>query len=159
VTVYQGIRRDESQSRRDYPQSCWNDEYDAQVERPLFHWTAEECFALMAQRGVKPNPLYLLGAGRVGCFPCVMVNLRELKTLSITVPEIRERIRELERLSGRFFFKPGYIPERFCNGYDAEREQVFPTSQDVFRYLDSVDEDQLPLLPARSCMSVYNLCE
>ena len=32
---------------------------------------------------MKPNPLYLLGAGRVGCFPCVLVNHRELKALSL----------------------------------------------------------------------------
>jgi hypothetical protein len=34
-----------------------------------------------------------------------------------------------------------------------------PTCEDVFNYLDSKTKDQLPLLPAKSCMSVYNLCE
>jgi hypothetical protein len=71
------------------------------------------------------------------------------------------------------FFASGTIPARFCSisGVTEEacideegnsipaRIAYVPTAADVFRYIDSVDEDQLPLLPARSCMSVYNLCE
>lgn len=156
-TVYQGIRKDESASRLTMSASCWDDGYDAQIERPLFDWTAEQCFNMMRNCGIKPNPLYLMGASRVGCFPCVLVNQRELKMLSVTRPEVRARIVELETASRRSFFKPGFIPDRFCTGID--KGVRFPTAQDVFRYIDSVDEDQLPLLPARSCMSVYNLCE
>lgn len=159
ATVYQGIRRDESESRSRMQASCWDDGYDAQVERPLFEWSAADCFDLMKRHGVKPNPLYLLGVGRVGCFPCVLINHRELKALSANLPEVRGRIVELERISGRTFFPPNYIPDRFCTGFDESSGKAFPKAQDVFRYLDAVTEDQLPLLPARSCMSVYNLCE
>lgn len=35
----------------------------------------------------------------------------------------------------------------------------YPVSEDVFRYIESVDENQLSFLLERSCMSVYNLCE
>ena len=157
VTVYQGMRRDESEARAAMETECWDDGYDAVIKRPLLDWKAEDCFAIMKRCGVKPNPLYLMGASRVGCFPCVLVNQRELKALSGFLPEIRERICELEELSGRSFFKPGFIPDRFCTGDD--KGVRFPYARDVFRYIDSVDEDQLPLLPARSCMSVYNLCE
>lgn len=159
VTVYQGIRADESESRSKMLQSCWDDNYDAQVERPLLAWSAADCFALMAKYGVKPNPLYLLGAGRVGCFPCVLINHRELKALSANLPEVRERIAELETISGGTFFPPNYIPKRFHTGHDPKSGKTFCWAIDVFRYLDAVTEDQLPLLPARSCMSVYNLCE
>lgn len=159
LTVYQGIRRDESESRSRMPQSCWDDSYEAQVERPLFDWTAAQCFALMAEKGVKPNPLYLMGAGRVGCFPCVLVNHRELKALSANLPEVRERIAELEKISGRTFFPPNYIPKRFHTGNDPKSGKSYCWASDVFAYLDATTEDQLPLLPARSCMSVYNLCE
>jgi 3'-phosphoadenosine 5'-phosphosulfate sulfotransferase (PAPS reductase)/FAD synthetase len=159
LTVYQGMRRNESESRAAMQFECWDDSYDATIKRPLLDWRAEQCFEIMRKHGVKPNPLYLMGASRVGCFPCVLVNHRELKALSKFLPEIRERIIELENLSGRSFFKPGYIPDRFCTGLDESCGVSFPKATDVFRYLDSVDEDQLPLLPARSCMSVYNLCE
>jgi 3'-phosphoadenosine 5'-phosphosulfate sulfotransferase (PAPS reductase)/FAD synthetase len=159
ITIYQGMRRDESESRAAMQFECWDDGYDAVIKRPLLDWRAEQCFEIMRKYGVKPNPLYLMGASRVGCFPCVLVNQRELKAVSGFLPEIRERIVELETMSGRSFFKPGFIPERFCTGFDDSCGVRFPTAKDVFRYLDSVDQDQLPLLPARSCMSVYNLCE
>lgn len=128
---------------------------------PLLRWSAEDCFALMKLHSVEPNPLYLLGAGRVGCFPCVMVNMRELKALlgGEVGAELKRRVIELEALVGRSFFEPTYIPERFCTGWDLKSEKPFCWSHDVFRYIESVDEDQLPMFEARSCMSVYNLCE
>lgn len=162
ATVYQGIRADESASRSKMQQSQWSDDYDAQVERPLFHWTAEQCFDLAKRHGVQPNPLYLMGAGRVGCFPCVMVNQRELKCF-LRNPELgpilKTRLRDLEKKLLRSFFEPTYIPERFCTGFDEKSQRPFPWADDVFRYIESVDEDQLPMFPAKSCMSVYNLCE
>jgi 3'-phosphoadenosine 5'-phosphosulfate sulfotransferase (PAPS reductase)/FAD synthetase len=161
VTVYQGIRADESVSRAKMEARQWSDDYDAWIERPLLTWTAERCFATMAAHGVKPNPLYLMGAGRVGCFPCVMVNMRELKAyLSGEVgPELKRRLFDLEARVGCSFFEPSYIPERFCTGFDEKSGKPFPWAADVFRYIESVDENQLPMFPARSCMSVYNLCE
>jgi 3'-phosphoadenosine 5'-phosphosulfate sulfotransferase (PAPS reductase)/FAD synthetase len=161
ATVYQGIRADESLSRSKMDARQWSDDYDAWIERPLLTWTAAQCFALMAKKGVKPNPLYLMGAGRVGCFPCVMVNMRELKAyLSGELgPELKRRIIDLEKLVGRSFFEPTYIPTRFCKGFDEKSGKPFPWAEDVFRYIESVDEDQMPMFPARSCMSIYNLCE
>lgn len=159
ITVYQGIRADESVKRGQMPIREWDDDYDAWIERPLLYWNAAQCFALMADKGIKPNPMYLLGAGRVGCFPCVMVNHRELKSLMKTIPEIKEAIAELEAIAERSFFPPNYIPSRFHSATDPKSGKTFPKCNDVFRYIDSVDEDQLPMFEARSCMSVYNLCE
>jgi hypothetical protein len=115
----------------------------------------------MAKYDIKPNPLYLMGAGRVGCFPCVMINQRELKALlGFEVGnELKRRVLEIEKQVGRSFFEPTYIPERFCTGFDVTSRKSFPWAQDVFRYIESVDADQLPLFPQRSCLSLYNLCE
>lgn len=161
-TVYQGIRADESASRALMAEEEWSDDYDALVSRPLLRYTVAMVFALAKKHGIKPNPLYLMGAGRVGCFPCIMVNMRELKAL-LSYPEIADELKtrlfELEQLVGRSFFSPGDIPERFTTGLDPATGFRFPWAQDVFRYIEGVDIDQLPLLPARSCMSVYNLCE
>lgn len=157
--LYDGKRKDESTERSDLPSSEWADYYDCEIHHPIRNWSAAQCFALMAKHGVDPNPLYLMGAGRVGCFPCININLRELKALSFSAPEIRDRIRELEALAGRSFFKPKFIPHRFQTGFDNQSGKHFPTAEDVFRYIDSVDEDQLPMFEPRSCMSVYNLCE
>lgn len=159
ITVYQGIRADESISRSKMCAVEFSNDYDAWIERPLLKWTAQDCFDTMRKHGVRPNPLYRLGAGRVGCFPCVLISLRELKALMIRLPEIKERIVELEKISGRTFFPPNYIPWRFRSLHDPKSGQMCCTAEDVFRYIESVDENQLPLIPAPACMSVYNLCE
>jgi 3'-phosphoadenosine 5'-phosphosulfate sulfotransferase (PAPS reductase)/FAD synthetase len=193
ITSYQGIRADESRSRAAMLETQWVDEAGGYwIKRPLLRWSATQCFERMAQSNVKPNPLYLLGAGRVGCFPCIMVNHRELKALLKTTPELRERIISLETqlqfvqahrrekreaiaadtgkpMKPRYarkwpstFFRAGFIPTRFCafKGRNEQGEVVgIPTAQEVFRYIESADENQLPMFPTQSCMSVYNLCE
>lgn len=160
--LYQGIRRDESEARSKMEPREWSDVYDCWVERPLFYESAKQCFARIAAKGFKPNPLYLAGAGRVGCFPCVLINQRELKAYLADPtlgPELKANVLELEQLCGHSFFEPTYIPERFCTGFDETSGKSFPWAHDVFDYIEKVDRDQLPLLPVRSCMSIYNLCE
>lgn len=189
VHSYQGIRADESQSRRAMEETQWCDEAGGYtIHRPLLRWTVEQVFALLKERGVEPNPLYKLGAGRVGCFPCILINLRELKALLKATPELKTKIKNLEEelrgiqeakraareASGvalkpkqvrkwpSTFFRAGYIPTRFCafKGRNEKGEVVgVPTADEVFEYIESVDRDQLPLLPQSSCMSIYNLCE
>lgn len=171
VTVYQGIRADESLARSKGGRSQWVDDAGGyQIERPLFDWTAAQCFDLMKRHGVRPNPLYLMGASRVGCWPCVFVGLRELRALLRSTPEIKPRLREFEaRLnetawegSPRSFFRGDYIPARYSSLRVKKKDGRIlnvPTCDDVFRYLESVDENQLPLFEAPKCMSIYNLCE
>ena len=69
-----GIRRDESLNRRDAPmfqRVRREGRHDMLFYRPIIHWTAEDTFALAKRHGLPPNPLYLLGARRVGCWPCI----------------------------------------------------------------------------------------
>lgn len=160
VMFYQGIRAEESSARAAMAPSEWSDYYDCQVERPLFRWTAAEVFALLAKHGVAANPLYTLGAKRVGCFPCVLTRHAELKRMNTMLPEVWERIAELERLSGRSYFPPEFIPERFNTGRDPKTGLSFPTVPDVRRYLFGAGEEQLTMFgETPACISVYNLCE
>jgi 3'-phosphoadenosine 5'-phosphosulfate sulfotransferase (PAPS reductase)/FAD synthetase len=160
--LYDGKRAQESHSRAKLPLKEWSDDYDCYVHHPLLYWTTEQVFALAAKYGVQPNPLYLKGAGRVGCFPCVLINQRELKAY-LSDPELRDelkrRIYRLESLCGRTFFPPNYIPKRFHTGKDPKSGKTFCWADDVFSYIESVKIDQLPMLEARSCMSIYNLCD
>jgi len=170
VISYQGIRADESEKRKNMKAEEWVDAAGGYlIKRPMLKWTAENCFDDMQAAGIKPNPLYLMGASRVGCWPCIMANLRDMKNYLISTPEIRPRLIELEARmlektgkQGRTFFRHGFIPDRFCS-VKLEKEDgkivAVPTVEDVFRYIESVDIDQLPMFPAQSCMSVYNLCE
>lgn len=72
---------------------------------------------------------------------------------------MKARIYLLEQLCGRSFFEPTYIPERFCTGFDESSGKPFPWADDVFKYIESVDANQLPMFEARQCMSIYNRCE
>lgn len=170
VTIYQGVRADESATRSRMTGREWVDAAGGYwVERPLFRWTAAECFDITRRHGITPNPLYLLGAGRVGCWPCIMVSLRELKCLLRGTPEIRQKLIDLEAAINEAhpdldstFFRVGTIPERYCTKQVTTKDGrvvMVPRAEDVFRYLESVDEDQLPLFETPKCLSVYNLCE
>lgn len=160
--LYDGKRAQESASRAKLKEREWSDDYDCWVNHPLLYWTAEQCFAIAKRHGIEPNPLYLRGAGRVGCFPCALINLRELKAFLADPelgPVLKSRARELETITGCSFFPPNYIPERFQTGRDPKSGKSFCWADDAFSYVESVDVDQLPLFAPRSCMSIYNLCE
>ena len=46
---------------------------------PILSWTEKEVFDYLEQKKIKPNPLYLRGFKRVGCFPCILARLKELE--------------------------------------------------------------------------------
>lgn len=157
--VFQGIRAEESESRSRMKPQEWSDAFDCVVSRPLFYWKSDQVFDIMKRHGIEPNPLYALGAGRVGCFPCVLINHGELKRVMTTLPEVWDRIEELEGYAGgRSFFPPNYIPDRFQTGFDPKSGKTFPTAQDVKQYI--IDRNDIDMdAPAPACLSVYNLCE
>lgn len=160
--LYDGKRRDESESRSALLLREWSDSYDCWVNHPLAEWTVEQVFAIAAKYGIRPNPLYLMNAGRVGCFPCVLINHRELKAFLLDPllgPEVKRRIQRLESICGRSFFPPNYIPKRYQTGHDPKSGKRFCWSQDVFTYLDMKTMAELPWEESKSCVSIYNLCE
>jgi 3'-phosphoadenosine 5'-phosphosulfate sulfotransferase (PAPS reductase)/FAD synthetase len=160
ATVYQGVRADESQKRADDGPRFFSDRYDCWIERPLYAWTAADVFAMHERHGVEPNPLYKLGAGRVGCFPCVQVNHAELKRMTETLPEIWDRMAELEAAAaGRTFFPPNYIPDRFCSRRDPKTGVRIPTLADVRAYVTQPNQPDFWDDEVRTCTSIYNQCE
>lgn len=173
ITVYQGIRSEESPARAAMDKKTW--EKDAGgfwIDRPLKDWTAEQVFEIHKRYGVTPNPLYTMGMGRVGCWPCIMVSKRELKHWFRQFPDTVEKLEALEAdlnanledpNSPRSFFRGDYIPERFkhdrmCITKDGRKEMI-PTVQEVYKYLMETDDKQLGLWESPKCMSIYNLCE
>lgn len=160
--LYDGKRRDESEARSQIQEREWSDWYDCWVNHPLAAWTVEQVFAIAAKYDVKPNPLYLMNAGRVGCFPCVLINHREAKAFLIDPllgPEFKKRVQKLENICGRSFFPPNYIPKRFQTGIDPKSGKQFCKSEDVFTYLDMKTMAELPWEESKKCMSIYNLCD
>ncbi|WP_112177094.1 phosphoadenosine phosphosulfate reductase domain-containing protein [Paraburkholderia unamae] len=97
VESWQGVRADESASRR------WLPSYEHRggfysVYRPILRWGVEDVFEAHAAAGIRPNPLYRQGMSRVGCMPCINAAKAELREIARRFPQHIERISEWERL-------------------------------------------------------------
>lgn len=101
VISWQGVRRNESLNRRFLTErelkttakngnEMWN-------YRPILDWTADDCFAMHKKHGIKHNPLYEQGMGRVGCMPCINARKDEIHEISKRFPEEIDRIEQWER--------------------------------------------------------------
>lgn len=90
-----GIRAAESKARSRMPRwETWS-AGDCDVWRPLIRWTEDDVVEIHAEHGLPPNPLYLRGAARVGCWPCIFSRKREIALVADLTPE---RIDEIEAL-------------------------------------------------------------
>lgn len=104
VISWQGVRRDESLSRRDLPErdvefGTWEPEPSGHlIYRPILDWKASDCFEQHRKFGIDWNPLYEQGMGRVGCMPCIHVTKKELLEIASRFPEEIERVRQWEQL-------------------------------------------------------------
>jgi len=91
-----GIRAEESMARSKMPEWEHSDSFDCEVWRPLIRWTEGDVVAIHAKHGLKPNPLYLRGAERVGCWPCIYARKKEIRMIADTDPGTIDRIRNIE---------------------------------------------------------------
>ena len=122
-----GIRADESSARAKLGE--WEHDGNAMerwVWRPLITWTLDDVIGIHKRHGIAPNPLYLRGAERVGCWPCVYARKSEIKMIAEESPG---RIDEIERLesvvSARMHLKISTIPEFAARA--AEKNYQDPT--------------------------------
>lgn len=121
VVQWLGVRRAESLARHNAP--MWQvirtpGLHAMRLYRPLIHWSAEACFGYAASHGLDPNPLYLQGMGRVGCFPCINASKGEIRAIALRFPEAFDRIAEWEAICAEAskrgiatFFASGVTPE------------------------------------------------
>lgn len=97
VYSWQGIRAEESRARAMLPEldevavGLWN-------YRPILTWTAGQVFDFHRKHGVRWNPLYEQGMGRVGCMPCVNCRKDELREIAARFPDEIARVAEWERI-------------------------------------------------------------
>jgi 3'-phosphoadenosine 5'-phosphosulfate sulfotransferase (PAPS reductase)/FAD synthetase len=153
------------------------------VFRPCFDWTGVATMQYIIDNGHRPNQLYFQSSKRVGCFPCVMCTLGEIKAIADNSPDYKDRLinaeSDINALGQRSnFFGPGYIPARFCkNTYIKDKKSKnkktgiintrkvlvgIPTAEEVFNYVQrhaSVTELEFEPKHNRSCMSHYGICE
>jgi 3'-phosphoadenosine 5'-phosphosulfate sulfotransferase (PAPS reductase)/FAD synthetase len=91
-----GIRAGESAARANMPEWEWAKDFDCEVWRPLIRWTEQEVIDIHTRHQLRPNPLYLAGASRVGCFPCIFARKAEVRLIADKYPDQIVRIRTLE---------------------------------------------------------------
>lgn len=166
VISWQGVRRDESLRRslltdnelkKSYPNGAelWN-------YRPIIDWTAQDCFAMHKKHGIKHNPLYEMGMGRVGCMPCINCRKDELLEISKRFPEAIERIRQWENAvkqaskpqAATFFTAPSDDSEWSATQTIDVVVEWAKTSRGGKQYDWLRTELDAPL-----CTSLYGLCE
>jgi 3'-phosphoadenosine 5'-phosphosulfate sulfotransferase (PAPS reductase)/FAD synthetase len=92
-----GIRAEESADRSRQPMWEYSKELDAEVWRPLLNWTEQDVIDIHTAHNMLPNPLYLMGAERVGCWPCIFSTKRAIRIMTRDTPERIDQIRRLER--------------------------------------------------------------
>lgn len=192
ILVIQGIRAAESPSRAAMSKQCtyfkyyidpyshdkngkpryhtyrsrdvraFREKYADDLLRPVFDWSAQQVIDYILAAGLEPNPLYRMGYKRVGCWPCVMANQRDILNIARQSPERIDYIAKIEqelqckdRLRSEFF-GPDKIPVHAITSGNK-----YPDIRDVVRYVEwqnatgSLFDDDT----ATSCMSYYGLCE
>lgn len=78
--------------------------FDGMSWRPLLDWTEQDVIDIHQRHSLVPSPLYLRGASRVGCWPCIFSRKAEIRLVADLSPERIDEIRELERELGCTFF-------------------------------------------------------
>ena len=91
-----GIRSEESASRARMPAWEYSSQFSCEVWRPIKDWTERDVIDMHHRHGIRPNPLYLMGASRVGCWPCIYARKAEIKMISETDPGRIDEMRALE---------------------------------------------------------------
>lgn len=153
--MFSGIRQGESFKRMmGYPMPFTTNTYfDCEYILPMLYASEEDVFGLLEAKGVPPNPLYALGYGRVGCFPCIHANKGELALL----PDWAwDKLKEWEQKIGRTWFGPGLLPEwmNYIPTIDEVREWCKTTwGGQQYSLWSSAPAD------APSCMSTWGVCE
>lgn len=95
-----GIRNEESARRAAMGTWEWNNTYDCEIWRPIRTLTEQDVIDLHHRHDLLPNPHYLKGSTRVGCWPCIHARKGELAALGRHDPERVQLLADLEQVVG-----------------------------------------------------------
>lgn len=179
VIIIEGVRAQESSKRAAMSEECmyfrsyfegingkkesykrkevleWCKRYDASVLRPIFRWSAQEVIDCIISAGQKPNPLYYRGYSRVGCMPCIMSRMSNIKLLNDD-PVMKQRLIDAEKYVGKSFFTVDTIPKWAC------KNKLYAMADEVFKYVSDKNAtlDMFEPEGGYACMSMFHgLCE
>ena len=142
------------------------------IIRPIHKWSAADTFAIAKRHGLRPNPLYLMGASRVGCWPCINCRKKEVLLVARHSPEKIDQMREWERRvsmvsrrdadgdgSYATFFASDKVPGDDADWARASIDKVVEWSSTT---RGGLQFDMMAAIDAASplaCDSEYGLCE
>lgn len=149
---YTGLRRDESDKRKNTAFREFDDYFDCYVNHPIADWPKQIAFDYVKAHGEEFNPLYKLGFGRVGCAPCINSGKEDILLWNDRFPEEIEKIRRYEANTGRTYFAP-CVPGLATNTMDQVLEWA-KTGHGGRQYdIIKVHSER------QSCESKFGLCE
>ena len=149
---YTGVRREESEARKNTPYQQWDNWYDCELFAPLMDWPKQWCFDYCAAHGERINPLYSMGFNRVGCAPCINSGKNDISNWADRFPAVIDRIRGIEERTKRTFFAP-CVPGKYTNTID----EVVAWSR---TQRGNIEPGPFAIIEERaSCESKYGLCE
>lgn len=161
VESWQGVRADESESRRWLPHYEWRGAGLATF-RPILRWNVSDVFEAHRAAGITPNPLYTQGQTRVGCMPCINCGKDDLRAIALRFPEHIERIAAWERLVA-LVCRPASPVSFFHMGTQGHAGQGTRIAHVVEWSKTTRGGKQFDLLAGlaepTACSSAYGLCE
>jgi 3'-phosphoadenosine 5'-phosphosulfate sulfotransferase (PAPS reductase)/FAD synthetase len=154
--MHTGIRAGESARRAKMHPFSYNDFFDCLSVLPMLYNDEGFEFEYLEEKGIPPNPLYALGYGRVGCFPCIHANKDEL----VLLPDWAwERLEYYESELKRSWFPPRLLPGK-PDGYIPSIREVREWCKTT-RYSRDGQYNMFRTAPedAPSCMTGWIACE
>lgn len=171
ILSWQGVRAEESLNRRYLPE-C--DEVGDGLfnYRPILKWDIPAVFEAHRYMGIKPNPLYSQGMGRVGCMPCINCRKDELREIALRFPEAIDRIDRWERTvqqaskrGAATFFAGSNAkhPKGSISGMTAIEVMEIASIRQAVEWSKTarggIQYDLMIATDASACSSAYGLCE
>ena len=108
VVVLTGVRRDESENRKN--EQSHKIVNGIKYIQPIAYWTTQEVYTYLKDEGVELNPLYKKGFSRVGCYPCIFANQKDIGALEEwAVDRVKNLESKVSEVAGKkiTFFKDG----------------------------------------------------
>lgn len=176
VIILNGKRVGESAERRrtmkDQPERGFSDYWGCEEWMPLREWSMPDVMAIHERHGIPLNPLYALGAKRVGCWPCVNCGKLEIRLVAKHRPEKIDEIEKQEqrhaRDNGRFssFFPAKTATKRYRTmtyerAKDGAKFQASPI-REIVRWAQTTrggEQLRLEYDEPKSCFLNYSACE
>lgn len=171
IVEWIGERAQESKARADKPaiERIRHERASQVLYRAIHSLKHHEVFAISKRHGLRPNPLYLMGMGRVGCWPCIMEKKAGVRIIAERTPAEIDRlarwealVRLVSRRGDATFFCAKMIPGE--GDGRAHIRAVVEWSKtrrggrqfDLIQAIEAAEAEEIGL---NACSSIYGLCE